>query len=147
MKIDLTEKWSLKAKHFFKDCFMSMYHDLSLIPIAMSPTKASPKAKGAWIKFPIKVFLLAPTNSTLKPNANKKHPWAPETQCGNFMIFLSLRFYVKSNLRILRVQNLTFLLIWRLWILIFMHFCALCEVWNWPKIQLQSLQNGKNWHF
>ena len=27
------------------------------------------------------------------------------TQCGNFMIFLSHRFYVKSVLRILKVQN------------------------------------------
>ena len=31
------------------------------------------------------------------------------TQCGNFMILLSLRFYVKSNLRIIEVQNLPFL--------------------------------------
>ena len=29
-------------------------------------------------------------------------------QCGNFMIFLSLRFYVKSILEILQVQNLPF---------------------------------------
>ena len=29
-------------------------------------------------------------------------------QCGNFMIFLSLRFYVKSILGILEVQNLPF---------------------------------------
>ena len=31
--------------------------------------------------------------------------WA---QCGNFMIFLSLRFYVKSILRILEVRNMPF---------------------------------------
>ena len=30
----------------------------------------------------------------------------PYTQCGNFMIFLSLRFYVKSILEFLAVQNL-----------------------------------------
>ena len=30
------------------------------------------------------------------------------TQCGNFLIFLSLRFYVKSNFRILEVQKLLF---------------------------------------
>ena len=30
------------------------------------------------------------------------------TQCENFMIFLSLSLYVKSNLRILEVQNLSF---------------------------------------
>ena len=30
------------------------------------------------------------------------------TQCGNFMIFLSLSFYVKSILGILKVQNLPF---------------------------------------
>ena len=30
------------------------------------------------------------------------------TQCGNFMIFLSLRFYMKSILVILQVQNLPF---------------------------------------
>ena len=30
-------------------------------------------------------------------------------QCGNFKIFVSLRFYVKSNLCILEVQNLLFL--------------------------------------
>ena len=29
-------------------------------------------------------------------------------QCGNFMIFLSLRFYVKSTLRIVEVQNQPF---------------------------------------
>ena len=29
-----------------------------------------------------------------------------KTQCGNFRIFLSLRFYVKSVLGILEVQNL-----------------------------------------
>ena len=29
-------------------------------------------------------------------------------QCGNSMISLSLRFYVKSNLKILEVQNLPF---------------------------------------
>ena len=28
-----------------------------------------------------------------------------KTQCGNFMIFVSLRFYVKSILGILEVQN------------------------------------------
>ena len=33
------------------------------------------------------------------------------TQCGNSMIFLSLRFYVKSILEILEVQNLPFLAI------------------------------------
>ena len=32
----------------------------------------------------------------------------PGTQCGNFMIFLSFRFYVKSILVILEVQNLPF---------------------------------------
>ena len=31
------------------------------------------------------------------------------SQCGNFRIFLSLRFYVKSILRTLEVQNLPFL--------------------------------------
>ena len=31
-----------------------------------------------------------------------------DEQCGNFMIFLSLRFYVKSNLMIVEVQNLPF---------------------------------------
>ena len=30
------------------------------------------------------------------------------TQCGNFMIFLYFKFYVKSILRILEVQNLPF---------------------------------------
>ena len=45
-------------------------------------------------------------------------------QCGNFKIFLSLRFYVKSKLGILEVQNLPFLDIQRLWILIFMNFCT-----------------------
>ena len=32
-----------------------------------------------------------------------------EAQCGNFKIFLLLRFYVKSILRILEVQNLPLL--------------------------------------
>ena len=38
------------------------------------------------------------------------HPnlYYPNTQCGNFMIFLSLRFYVKSILRIPEVRNLPF---------------------------------------
>ena len=45
-------------------------------------------------------------------------------QCGNFMILLSFRFYVKSNLRIQEVQNLQFLHILMLWILIFMYFCT-----------------------
>ena len=31
-----------------------------------------------------------------------------DSQCGNFMIFLSLRFCVKSNLGILEVQNMPF---------------------------------------
>ena len=31
------------------------------------------------------------------------------SQCGNFMIFLSVRFYVKINLGNLEVQNLPFL--------------------------------------
>ena len=31
-----------------------------------------------------------------------------ETQCGNFSIFLSLRFYVKTILRVLEVQNQPF---------------------------------------
>ena len=30
----------------------------------------------------------------------------PSSHCGNFMIFLSLRFYVKSNLVILEVENM-----------------------------------------
>ena len=34
------------------------------------------------------------------------NPKICKPQCGNFMIFLSLRFYVKSNLGILEVQNL-----------------------------------------
>ena len=41
------------------------------------------------------------------------------SQCWNLMIFLLLRFYVKSILRILEVQNLPFWHILRLWILIF----------------------------
>ena len=39
--------------------------------------------------------------------------------CGNFIIFVSLRFYVKSILRFLEVQNQPFYDIWRPWILIF----------------------------
>ena len=35
------------------------------------------------------------------------------SQCGNFMIFLSLRFYVKSLLGILEMQNLPFIIFTR----------------------------------
>ena len=45
-------------------------------------------------------------------------------QCRNFMIFLSLKFYVKSNLRISEVQNMSFYHILGLWILTFKHFCT-----------------------
>ena len=44
------------------------------------------------------------------------------TQCGNFMFFPSLRFYVKSILGILEVQNLPFYHIYRLWIWFFVNF-------------------------
>ena len=57
-----------------------------------------------------------------------------ETQCGNFMIFVSSRFYVKSILRILEVQNQPFYHIQRLWILTFMNFCTFwrlkCTKWT-----------------
>ena len=39
---------------------------------------------------------------------SKKKLFADESQCGNDMIFLSLRFYVKSILRTLEVQNKPF---------------------------------------
>ena len=41
-------------------------------------------------------------------NGNHKAEYVSYTQCGNFIIFLSFRFYVKSILGILEVQNLPF---------------------------------------
>ena len=37
-----------------------------------------------------------------------RYVWFADPQCGNFMIFVSFRFYVKSILRILEVQNQPF---------------------------------------
>ena len=49
---------------------------------------------------------------SLKQGNNKLN--SSQTQCGNFIIFLSLRFYVKSILKILEVQNLPLQHIYRL---------------------------------
>jgi len=38
----------------------------------------------------------------------KKKSMVPKPQCGNFMNFVSFRFYVKSILRILEVENQAF---------------------------------------
>ena len=52
-------------------------------------------------QFPL-ALVLAPTRE-LATQVRKNY-----TQCGNFMIFLSLTFYVKSILGILEVQKLPF---------------------------------------
>ena len=46
--------------------------------------------------------------STNKPVVTSKLPMEVNAQCGNFRIFLSLRFYVKSILEYVEVQNLPF---------------------------------------
>ena len=50
---------------------------------------------------------LKPEN-LLYSRKGKKSIWISQ-QCGNFLIFLSLRFYVKSILGIVQVKNLPFL--------------------------------------
>ena len=57
------------------------------------------------------------------------------SHCGNFIIFLLLRFYVKSILGILKVQYLSFYHIKRLWNLI-VWIVAFCEAWNLPNQQI-----------
>ena len=49
----------------------------------------------------------------------KKKLFADESQCGNYMIILSLRFYENSILRILEAQKLPFLTFYVLMILFF----------------------------
>ena len=46
--------------------------------------------------------------STNKPVVTSKLPMEVNAQCGNFMTFLSLRFYVKTILEYLEMQNLPF---------------------------------------
>ena len=74
--------------------------------------------KGSKIKLPV----FSDTLSNLKPihiaggskslfivtQEGKVYACGEGTQCENFVIFLSLRFYVKSILEILEVQNLPF---------------------------------------
>ena len=77
------------------------------------------------------------------------------------MIFLSLRFYVKSILGVLEVQNLPFQNIWRLWILTFVNFCtinkfkatkivnmAVLELLDSPKLISRKIwMTQKSWYF
>ena len=72
-------------------------------------------------------------------------------QCGNFMIFLSLRFYVKSILGILEVQNLSFdtfrgCRFWFYWILTFwsLKFTKLTKssALKMEKLAVLQLQNS-----
>ena len=55
-------------------------------------------------------------------NVKTPHRSARIAQCGNYKIFPSLRFYVKSKLANLKYQNLSFLHIERQWILTFFIF-------------------------
>ena len=59
-------------------------------------------------------------DTTVKCSAEVRIP-----QCGNFRIFLPIRFYVKSRLENAEPQELPISLIERLWILIFFNFCTL----------------------
>ena len=66
--------------------------------------------------------------------------WVTFAQCGNFMIFLSLRFYVKTILENLEVQNLLF----------FTHLGALnfdfyefCTFWRLKSTKLTKLRAPK----
>jgi len=65
-------------------------------------------------------------------------------QCGNFRIFLLLRFYVKSFLVILRPKKLPFWLFEQLWILNFWRLLYIFKSEIFQKIKILSLQNDKN---
>ena len=52
--------------------------------------------------------ILLQTTIFLPMFIDRKMTSSVKAQCGNFIIFLSLRFYVKSNLETLEVKNLPF---------------------------------------
>ena len=73
--------------------------------------------------------------------------WYGNPQCGNFRIFLLLRFYVKSNLSILGSQKtaiLTFLVTQPLGILVIFNAFK-CGILS--QIKIQGLQNDENCKF
>ena len=67
-----------------------------------------------------------------------------KTQCGNFRNFLPLRFYVKSNLVMLKPKKLPFWPFDQLWILNNFDIFK-CEIFL--KIEIESLQNCWNGRF
>ena len=68
---------------------------------------------------------------------SKKKLFADESQCGNYMIFLSLRFYVKSILRILEAQKLPFLQILGFW------FLLIWSISPFKKCKIHKHQNSE----
>ena len=64
-------------------------------------------------------------------------------QCGNYMIFLSLRFYVKSILGSSRSAESDILTHQSLWILIFMNFLYFMKVEIHQINKIQSPKYGK----
>jgi len=77
-----------------------------------------PKSRDAGVaKYPKKyefsclIGVLVANPSTRQPS-HKSFIFPYCTQCGNFMIFLSLRFYVRSDLKNLEVPFLPFLDLW-----------------------------------
>ena len=70
-----------------------------------------------------------------------------KSKCGNFMSLLSFRFYVKSILEILEVQNLPFWHILRLWIFIFYELLHFWEVEIDQINKIRSLKMAKTADF
>ena len=91
----------------------SIFHCLKLAKIKIWTTL---KVWNTWLMKLIK--------SRLKKLFRIHHNMARMSWCGNYRIFLRLRFYVKSKLVNLESQNLPLWLIERLWILNYMNFCT-----------------------
>ena len=99
-------------------------------------------------KFNFSFLGISPTLISRK-RWHKKFCKLPISQCGNFIICLSVRFYVKSIIGILEVQNLPFYLTHLEDLNFdFCDFFALFEGRNLPtRFRLQSLKNGKTGSF
>ena len=101
-------------------------------------TTQRPIQIGTWRKSPL-------SNLGRKATAFNRRK---RTQCGNFIIFLSLRFYVKSILENLEIVKLAtiFVILWALNFAKLVYF-SFQKVQEFIKIKLQSLPMCKNGRF
>ena len=71
---------------------------------------------------------LMPSSSDKKSDEDDENPDSVsdrDTQCGNFRVFLSLRFYVKSNSGVLEVQKVSLFAVLKPLFLNLVHFSCL----------------------